>query len=342
MQYLPKSDDISILYFARTITNKVSRIHTTGMELRITNLSKRFGDQWILRDVEFSVRLGTVVCICGAAGSGKSTLLRLIAGKEKANGGTFTDLSSEDVYFSDPGNSRGLLSIFGASGERRSAGSVAFSHLDSSLKSPKNIILLDEPFAGMDRETRSRSVRTIREAAKLGKTVIFAAADFKHPCEAAENVIMLDRGTVMQAGTPQEVYENPVSASVAVLTGMINLIEARRLTSSNADIPEFHTINGGLRIFSQAVAKSRLGAINQNMLLGIRPEDVVIAMNASFPEDNVIRATVTDVRFDGETSLVDLDAGGLSLTARVFKVVGLNIGDECMLGLPPHRVAVLN
>lgn len=312
------------------------------MERRISNLSKRFGDQWVLRDVEFDVTSGTVICICGAAGSGKSTLLRLIAGKEKANSGEFADFSSDDVYFDDPKNSRGLLSLFGTLGDGRTAGSNPVSRLENSLSSPKNIILLDEPFAGLDRETRSLGSRTIREAAKLGKTVIFAAADFKHACEAAENVVMIDRGTVIQTGTPQEVYENPVTAAVARLTGMVNLIEARRLTSSNADRPEFHTIDGGHRIFSQAVAKSRLGAINQNMMLGIRPEDVVIAMNASFPEDNVIRATVTGVRFDGETSLVDLNAAGLTLTARVFKVVGLNIGDECMLGLPPHRVAVLN
>ncbi|MBX3292895.1 MAG: ATP-binding cassette domain-containing protein [Acidobacteria bacterium] len=312
------------------------------MERRISNLSKRFGNQWVLRDVEFDFASGTVICVSGTAGSGKSTLLRLIAGKEKANSGEFTHFSSEDVYLADQGNSRGLFSLFGTLGDGRTAGSDALSQLESSLTGPKETILLDEPFAGLDRETRSLSASKIREATKRGKTVIFAAADFKHACEAAEKVIILDRGTVMQTGTPHEVYENPVSAAVAVLTGMMNLIEARRLTSSNADIPEFHTINGGHRIFSQAVPKYRLGAINQNMMLGIRPEDVVIAMNASFPEDNVIRATVTEVRFDGETSLVDLDASGLLLTARVFKVVGLNIGDECMLGLPPHRVAILN
>jgi hypothetical protein len=40
-------------------------------------------------------------------------------------------------------------------------------------------------------------------------------------------------------------------------------------------------------------------------------------------------------------TLVELNADGLKLEALVLRLVGLNIGDECMVGLPPDRIMTL-
>lgn len=53
----------------------------------IQHLSKSFGNNEVLKDINFSVRKGEVVCIIGSSGSGKSTLLRCINLLEKPNGG---------------------------------------------------------------------------------------------------------------------------------------------------------------------------------------------------------------------------------------------------------------
>lgn len=53
----------------------------------IKHLRKSFGKNEILKDIDFSVNKGEVVCIIGASGSGKSTLLRCINLLEKPNGG---------------------------------------------------------------------------------------------------------------------------------------------------------------------------------------------------------------------------------------------------------------
>lgn len=55
--------------------------------LKIEHLSKRFGSNQVLRDVDFSVAQGEVVCIIGSSGSGKSTLLRCINLLEEPTGG---------------------------------------------------------------------------------------------------------------------------------------------------------------------------------------------------------------------------------------------------------------
>lgn len=55
--------------------------------IEIQHLSKWFGKNEILRDIDFNVKKGEVVCIIGASGSGKSTLLRCINLLEKPSGG---------------------------------------------------------------------------------------------------------------------------------------------------------------------------------------------------------------------------------------------------------------
>lgn len=53
----------------------------------IQHLSKSFGDHEVLKDIDFSVKKGEVVCIIGSSGSGKSTLLRCVNLLEKPSGG---------------------------------------------------------------------------------------------------------------------------------------------------------------------------------------------------------------------------------------------------------------
>ncbi|MGI6086279.1 MAG: amino acid ABC transporter ATP-binding protein [Acetivibrionales bacterium] len=55
--------------------------------IEIQHLSKSFGDNVVLKDIDFSVRKGEVVCIIGSSGSGKSTLLRCVNLLEKPSGG---------------------------------------------------------------------------------------------------------------------------------------------------------------------------------------------------------------------------------------------------------------
>lgn len=55
--------------------------------ITVEHLSKAFGDNEVLKDIDFSVNKGEVVCIIGSSGSGKSTLLRCINLLEKPSGG---------------------------------------------------------------------------------------------------------------------------------------------------------------------------------------------------------------------------------------------------------------
>jgi putative lysine transport system ATP-binding protein len=70
---------------------KALNIRKGGMYMEkvidIQHLSKSFGNHEVLKDIDFSVNKGEVVCIIGSSGSGKSTLLRCVNLLEKPSGG---------------------------------------------------------------------------------------------------------------------------------------------------------------------------------------------------------------------------------------------------------------
>lgn len=309
------------------------------MPLRIDKVSKRFNDKWVLRDVEFEVGAGEIFGIFGANGAGKSVLLRIIAGKERPNGGSVVSEDGRISAFEMPKPSF-VGSLFG----RPESADYTYRARELERFAAQNdgILILDEPFDGLDAPIRHLAVRKLRDAAvSRGLSVIIATHHPEVVFEACDRALILCDRDVVQTGTPRELYETPVSVAAAAALGAVNLIEARRLSKSNSEIPEFQTITGEHRVFAQKTEKRLLGAINRNVSLAIRPEHVSISFGASFPEDNLLRASVTEVNYRGGTTLVGLDAGGLALEALVLRLVGLNIGDECMVGLPPDRIMVL-
>lgn len=315
------------------------------MSLRIDKLSKRYAQNWVLKDVTFTVREGEIVGIFGVGDAGKTTLLRLISGDEAPNGGAIfagdadiTALSRDRRGFSTLKARKESFwkSVVGA-GETMSDGASDEIALDEALNGSPTTLLLDNPFSRMDAFRRERCREKLRAKSV---TTIIALNDFADAMTLCDRVVMLDKGEVIQEGVPADIYLEPANSRVAYISGRNNLIEARRVTKNTSDVPEFVTIKGEHRLFVGKTDKSRFAPINRNNCLTIRPEHISISFGASFPEDNLLKATITGVKFDGATTRVELDAGGLALEAMVLRLVGLEIGEECVVGLPPDRIQV--
>ena len=319
------------------------------MSLKVVNLSKRYNDKWALRDVSFEVADGEVFGIFGPSGSGKTSLLNAIRGIFSPDGGslyfgkknvTKLDASTRDFTIVQDAR-RSIWNRLSKSKTTTSRGERESQNLLHAIESAKNAILLDDTFCTMDAGRTTDFIANIRSAAgERNLTVIFASANFDQILFACDRSAVIVNGEIKQIGAPQEIYEKPASRVVASVVGRNNLFAARRLTSSKAEVPEFHTIDGGHRLFAQRIERGALGALNQNVTLAIRPEQISLSFGASFPEDNLLRATVKRIQFLGPTTLVDLDAAGLNLQALVLRLVGLSIGDECMVGLPPDRIQI--
>lgn len=322
------------------------------MTISVDNLSKRFGMNWVLKNVAFSAGPGTVTGIFGRKSSGKTTLVRIVAGLEKPNGGRIT-LDGKILPFGHSDTRVAFVPTFPVStfwhrafgGKLTNTVDIASQQsdaIDAALKSEARLIALDDALCFFDREEKLRKRDAIRAAVADGdRSVLYAGTDFGEIMEFCDSAVLIDGGEAVRSGTPREIYDDPQSTAAASMTGRTNIFEARRTSSSKAEAPEFQTIVGSHHLQTQKVGLAGLGAINRNVNLSIRPEHISISFGASFPADNLLKATITNVQFLGPLTLVGLDAGGLPLEAYVQRLVGLSVGDECMVGLPPDRIVVL-
>jgi len=319
------------------------------MSLKVVSLSKRYNDKWVLRDVSFEVAVGEVFGIFGPSGSGKTSLLSAIQGITSLNGGAVffgdknvTKLDRAARNFTTVETARRSIWQRLSKNKRVSSrGEREVVNVLRAVESAKNVIFLDDPFCAIDAKECEALIEKIRDAAKhRNLAVVFASGNFEQIMLACDRAAVIVNGELKQIGTPKEIYEKPASRVVADVTGRNNLFAARRLTSSKAEIPEFHTIDGGHRLFAQRIERGALGALNQNVTLAIRPEQISISFGASFPEDNLLKARVTRIQFLGATTIIELDADGLKLQALVLRIVNLEVDDECMVALPPDRIQI--
>ncbi len=321
------------------------------MTLKISNFSKRFNDKWVLKDVSLEINQGEIFGILGENGVGKSTLLRLIEGTDTPNGGTISfqdyDLTKtppkQRVFVSAVRQAKsGWKDIFGDARNSESESSKVLRQIRESMEVAESVWLLDDPFSAINQNSLGEIFTELKsKITEKNLTVVIVVNDAQTAFSFCDRVGILHNGEIVQIGTPREVYEKPTSIAAAKALGRINIITARRISFTNQNSLEFQTLQGEHRVQTDKLEVGRLGAITQNVTLAIRPEHISISFGASFPEDNLLKAQIAGVEYLGATTRLFLDANGLMLEALVLRLVGLNIGDECMVGMPPDRIMVL-
>lgn len=181
------------------------------MTLQVSHLYKSYNGQAVLEDVSFTAGPGAL-CIMGPSGQGKTTLLRLILGLERPDSGAVEGV--EGVRFSavfqedrlllgrtalenlrfvqgsgfDAASCRALLEELGLTDidakpvRDFSGGMRRRTALARALCVPFDVLILDEPFAGLDGESRRRCLEAVRRRTE-GKPVLLATHD---PADAAD------------------------------------------------------------------------------------------------------------------------------------------------------------
>ena len=92
------------------------------------------------------------------------------------------------------------------------------------VKRPK-LLLLDEPLAALDRKLREGTrFELVRLQEQLGLTFVMVTHDQEEAMSMAGRLAVMDRGRIVQVGTPHEVYERPRSRFVADFIGIANIL----------------------------------------------------------------------------------------------------------------------
>ena len=140
--------------------------------------------------------------------------------------------------------------------------------LARALAIEPRILLLDEPFGALDAKVRKELRRWLRQLhEEIHVTSVFVTHDQEEALELADRVVVLDRGRIRQAGTPEEVYERPANAFVHHFIG------------ESLSVPV--TISaGGVHLAGRKLALDCQGLANGEASLFVRPYEVAIVPDA--------------------------------------------------------------
>jgi sulfate/thiosulfate transport system ATP-binding protein len=100
--------------------------------------------------------------------------------------------------------------------------------LARALAVEPQVLLLDEPFGALDAQVRAELRRWLRRLHdEIHVTSVFVTHDQEEALEVADRVVVMNRGKVEQAGTPDQVYEHPANPFVLNFLGNVNLFHGR-------------------------------------------------------------------------------------------------------------------
>lgn len=203
-----------------------------SITFRAASITKVFGDTIALWDVDLEGRTGDLITVLGANGSGKSTLLRIIAGLITPSGGQvawttdhpgrgprigllghanhlFEELTPiENVTMAarlarrDATQALDLLGRLGVAhaGARRtgdlSAGTRRRIGLARVLATDPDVLLVDEPFAGLDRAAADLVGEALADSRDVGRMVVIATHDDTRSRRLTTFEARLDAGRV--------------------------------------------------------------------------------------------------------------------------------------------------
>ncbi len=156
-----------------------------------------------------------------------------------------------------------------------------------------NVLLLDEPFGALDAQVRKELRRWLREIHdRTGHTTIFVTHDQEEALELADRVVVMSKGQIEQVGTPDEIYDTPVSPFVFGFIGQSNILQVR-------------IENGQLWIDDRSIGISAHGEKDGTAQLYFRPHDIELLDGCG----GCIAGLVTASRRVAGTRHVELEIG---------------------------------
>lgn len=100
-----------------------------------------------------------------------------------------------------------------------------------SLATEPKILLLDEPLSALDAKVRKSLREQLKEIQKKTHvTTIFVTHDQEEALTISDRVFIMDRGDIVQVGTPEEIYTNPKTVFMAEFIGNYNILKADETT----------------------------------------------------------------------------------------------------------------
>jgi putative spermidine/putrescine transport system ATP-binding protein len=176
-----------------------------------------------------------------------------------------------------------------------SGGQQQRAALARALAIDPKLLLLDEPLSALDKSLRQSVQRELRQLQReLGITTVIVTHDQEEAFVLSDRVAIMSAGRIVQAGTPQSIYDAPFNRFVAEFLGNGNFIPGR-VTGTQAGELEIE-LSGGVRV-SLPGEPTPIGVVVD---LFVRPEELQITSEEDPVQGGMLAVSATLI----ETRLV--------------------------------------
>ncbi|MGQ7260521.1 ABC transporter ATP-binding protein [Vreelandella sp. V005] len=216
-------------------------------------------------------------------------------------------------------------------------------------REPK-VYLFDEPLSNLDAKLRVDMRTEIKKLhQRLGTTIVYVTHDQVEAMTLADCIAVMRDGHILQLGTPDEVYNNPVDMFVAGFMGSPSMNFIRAKLEDNNGGYQLRIVTPGENDLVLPWPQERIAAemaerLNQPVILGLRPEhfseeDERLTAQA---EGTLLGASVAVVEPTGADILLRLPLGEQEVTARVGPKCAVAAGERLALRVDMGRAILFD
>ncbi len=166
-----------------------------------------------------------------------------------------------------------------------------------------SVLLFDEPLSNLDAKLRRQMREEIRELQqRLKLTAVYVTHDQSEAMAVSDEVIVMNKAVIVQAGSPLEIYQSPSSSFVAGFMGDANHVQGQLLDMSAGErVLEM----GSIRLpMTQATAQAQAGAVD----VAIRPEAIRMLRRQAEAGSELLPAIVKKSSYIGAWMEYTLDS----------------------------------
>jgi len=223
------------------------------------------------------------------------------------------------------------------------AGQSLRTALARALIAEPDVLILDEPLAGIEPQGREEAWDEIRRArAETGVTTLLLTSEVGEALSRADRLAVMDLGRILQSGTPQDLYARPADVFVARLLGPTNLLQGQVDGQSHDPARREVVVRTPV---GRLVARTDLAALSATtpVTVSIRPES--LSMGPAVPNDaNRFPATIERITFLGATRRILLRGpGDWPVVALALQGQSAHVreGQGVTLSIAPEHVTLL-
>jgi iron(III) transport system ATP-binding protein len=198
--------------------------------------------------------------------------------------------------------------------------------LARALVMEPQLLLLDEPLSNLDAKLRERMRFELKRIQReLGITTVYVTHDQSEALALSHMIAVMDRGRIVQIGTPRDVYERPSDRFVADFVGTTNFLDAAVVGTGDDGHCRVRSPVGDLNVRCGEYLR-----LNETVLVSVRPEDVELSEQPP-PQgdgDNVFVGEVQAKAFLGDCLDFQVKIGEFVMLARVHPSLRTPVGDR--------------